>query len=114
MTDNCNASAAACAPGPVKTRAGSRELPIPSLARAALLIRQQQQAKDREAFGEAWQDTGLVFTSQRGRPVEPRNLDRSFRRICDTSNVRVIKVHHLRHTTASLLRSFAYRHGTLR
>jgi integrase len=39
--------------GPVKTRAGSRDLPIPSLARVALLIRQAQQAKDREAFGVA-------------------------------------------------------------
>ncbi len=90
--------------GPVKTRAGNRELPIPSLARVALLTRQQQQARDREAFGEAWQDTGLVFTTRSGRPVEPRNLDRSFRRICDNSKIRVIKVHHLRHTTASLLK----------
>ncbi len=90
--------------GPVKTRAGSRDLPIPSLARAALLIRQQKQAADREAFGRAWQDTGLVFTTRSGRPVEPRNLDRSFRRICDHHKIRVIAVHHLRHTTASLLK----------
>ena len=36
-----------------------------------------------EAFGRAWQDTGLVFTTRSGRPIEPRNLVRSFRRICD-------------------------------
>jgi integrase len=59
--------------GPVKTRAGSRDLPIPNLARAALVIRQHKQAADREAFGRAWQDTGLVFTTRSGRPVEPRN-----------------------------------------
>jgi len=29
---------------------------------------------------------------------------RSFRRICDPNNLRVIKVYHLRHTTASLLK----------
>ena len=69
--------------GPVKTRAGNRELPIPGLAREALLIRQQQQAADREAFGRAWQDTGLAFTTRSGLPIEPRNLARSFRRICD-------------------------------
>lgn len=69
--------------GQVKTWAGNRELPIPSLAREALLIRQQQQAADREAFGRAWQDAGLVFTTRSGRPVEPRNLVRPFRRICD-------------------------------
>lgn len=90
--------------GPVKTRAGNRDLPIVALARAALVTRQQKQAADREAFGEAWQATGLVFTTRSGLPVEPRNLVRSFRRICDDHNIRLIKVHHLRHTTASLLK----------
>jgi integrase len=88
----------------VKTGAGSRDLPIPSLVRAALLIRQERQAADRDAFGRAWQDTGLVCTTRSGRPVEPRNLDRSFRRICDHHKIRVIAVHRLRHTTASLLK----------
>ncbi len=79
-------------------------MPIPGLAREALLIRQQQQPADREAFGRAWHDTGLVFTTRSGLPIEPRNLARSFRRICDHNNIRVIKVHHLRHSTASLLK----------
>lgn len=57
--------------GPVKTRAGSRDLPIPSLAGQALLIRQQRQAADREAFGRAWQDTGLVFSTRSGRRSNP-------------------------------------------
>ncbi len=74
------------------------------MPRAALLIRQQQLAADHQALGRAWQDTGLVFTTRSGRPIEPRNLVRSFRRICDNNNIRVIKVHHLRHTTASLLK----------
>ena len=90
--------------GPLKTRAGNRDLPIPAQARSALLARQQQQAVDRDAFGRAWQDTRLIFTTHSGRPIEPRNLVRSFRRICDHNNLRVIKVHHLRHTTASLLK----------
>ena len=46
--------------GPVKTRAGNRDLPIPTQARSALLTRQEQQAAGREAFGRGWQDTGLV------------------------------------------------------
>ena len=90
--------------GPVKTRAGNRDLPIPELARQALLIRQERQAADREAFGRAWQDLGLLFTTRSGLPIEPRNLVRSFRRICDHHKIRVIKVHHLRHTTATLLK----------
>jgi integrase len=90
--------------GPVKTRAGQRDLPIPALVRTALLLRKEQQAVDREVFGRAWTDTGLVFTTRSGLPVEPRNLARSFRRICERRKIRVIKVHHLRHTTASLLK----------
>lgn len=63
------------------------------------------QARDRERLGSAWLDTGLVFTTKTGRPVEPRNLVRSFARICDGSGIRRIRVHALRHTTASLLKA---------
>ena len=45
-----------------------------------------------------------MFTTRSGLPIEPRNLVRSFRRICDHHKIRVIKVHHLRHTTATLLK----------
>jgi integrase len=39
-----------------------------------------------------------------GWPVEPRNLVRSFTRICDQTELRKIGVHAIRHTTASLLK----------
>jgi len=55
-------------------------------------------------MGSAWPETGLVFTTRTGRPVEPRNLVRSFRRICAANKIRLIKVHHLRHTVGSLLK----------
>jgi integrase len=55
-------------------------------------------------MGRAWPHSGLVFTTRTGRPIEPRNLVRSFRRICDDNKIRVIKVHHLRHTVGSLLK----------
>jgi integrase len=45
-----------------------------------------------------------VFTTRTGHPIEPRNLVRSFRRICDNNGIRVIKVHHLRHTVGSLFK----------
>jgi RecA-family ATPase len=32
--------------------------------------------------------------------VEPRNFIRSFRRICEEHGIRVITVHHVRHTVA--------------
>ena len=101
--------------GPVKTRAGKRNLPLLKLARQALATESLTQARYRAAMGSAWPDTDLVFTTRTGRPIEPRNLVRSFRRICEANNVRLIKVHHIRHTVASLLKGrWAFRHVTLR
>jgi integrase len=90
--------------GPVKTRAGSRDLPLLGLARTALAARREAQESDRSRLGAAWADTGLVFTTRTGRPVEPRNLVRSFARICEHGGVRRIRLHAIRHTTASLLK----------
>jgi integrase len=90
--------------GPVKTRAGSRDLPLLGLAKDALAARREAQDTDRARLGKAWADTGLVFTTRTGRPVEPRNLVRSFTCICEANGIRRIRVHALRHTTASLLK----------
>ena len=90
--------------GPVKTRAGQRDMPLLDLACEALEGRAAQQAAHRADMGSAWPDIDLVFTTRTGRPVEPRNLVRSFRRICDNKKIRLIKVHHLRHTVGSLLK----------
>jgi integrase len=92
--------------GPVKTAAGRRDLPLLPLAAEVLAIRAQAQEADRQVLGQAWEARdGLVFTTRTGRPVEPRNLVRSFRRICDDNKFRVIALHHLRHTTATLLKN---------
>ena len=91
-------------PYPVKTAAGRRDLPLLPIAQSMLNLRRQAQAADRAELGRAWQDNRLVFTTKTGRPVEPRNLLRSFRRVCDRNKLRIIKVHHLRHTTATLLK----------
>jgi integrase len=70
----------------------------------ALKAQAERQETHRADMGRAWPDLGLVFTSRTGRPIEPRNLVRSFRRICDDNKIRIIKVHHLRHTVGSLLK----------
>lgn len=36
--------------------------------------------------------------------MEPRNFVRSFRQICDDHKIRLVKVHHLRHTVGSMLK----------
>jgi integrase len=91
--------------GPVKTAAGRRDLPLLPVVSDALALRRTAQAADRNVLGQAWEDSGLVFTTRTGRPIEPRNLVRSFRRICEHNQLRHIAVHHLRHTTATWLKN---------
>lgn len=47
----------------------------PDLCVTALKIRWQQQDADRAKAGDGWGDTGLVFTTRHGTPIEPPQLD---------------------------------------
>jgi integrase-like protein len=44
-----------------------------------------------------------VFSTANGRPIEPRNLKRSFDKRCKLAGVRQIKIHDTRRTCGSLL-----------
>jgi integrase len=62
-----------------------------------------RQTAMRERAGEAWQESGYVFTTRTGRPIEPRNLYRSFIRVTKAAGLRVIRLHDTRHGCATLL-----------
>ncbi len=87
----------------VKTETSEAPLPLPSLCIAALKIRKKQQDADRVRAGDGWIDTGLVFTTRHGTPIEPRNFSRSFDRCIVAARVPRITVHGTRKTCASLL-----------
>jgi len=95
--------------GEVKTNAGRRDLPLLCFIRAALLAHGNRQKVARDAAGADWVSTStsdeLIFTTSSGRPIEPRNFVRSFWRICMQYGIRVIKLHHVRHTAATLLKN---------
>lgn len=77
--------------GPVKTTAGERNLPLIPWARELLL----KQSRERE---------GLVFSDENGEPIRPERFYRTFLRLSSAADVRPIKIHHARHTTATLLK----------
>jgi integrase len=90
--------------GPVKTKAGRRDLPLLGFAREVLAAHYTSRlAAVRRPEGPS-QPNDLIFTSRTGRPIEPRNLVRSFQRVCELAGVPIITVHHVRHTTATLLK----------
>lgn len=53
--------------------------------------------------GKDWIDSGLVFTTEHGGPIDPRNLHRTFVALLDQADVPRIRLHDLRHSCATLL-----------
>jgi integrase len=88
---------------PVKTKSSEAPLALPELCVTALKLRRERQSADRERAGDAWIETGLVFTSRHGTPVEPSNFDRSFNRRIAKADVPKISRHSTRKTCGSLL-----------
>ena len=66
--------------GDTKTRKSRRTLALPERCVEALRKQRAQQAADRLAAGEGWQDTGLVFTTAGGTEMDAANVRRDFRR----------------------------------
>lgn len=83
-----------------KTDGSTDVLPLPAICLAAVQLRRADQ--DRQRAPE-WPETELVFTTRTGRPIEPRNINRSFDTRCEKASVHRIRVHDTRHTCGSLL-----------
>jgi len=86
-----------------KTTRSARTIPLPRVCLAALQGHKQRQEQERIEAGDLWQETGLVFTSRLGTPLEPRNLNRHFYAACRRAGLGPRRFHDLRHTCASLL-----------
>jgi integrase len=68
--------------GETKTERSRRTLALPQLAADALRDLREAQAREQAVAGDHWQDTGLVFTSQRGAALDPANVRKRFKRVC--------------------------------
>jgi integrase len=88
---------------PTKSRASERRIALPTECLRSLKKHQERQDKERETAGSAWTDSGLVFTTPTGRPLDPANLTRRFRSFLNWAGLRRIRFHDLRHSTAPLL-----------
>ncbi|MEI5011275.1 site-specific integrase [Streptomyces sp. PmtA] len=86
-----------------KGRRRKQTLPLPAMCIAPLRWQRMRQAAQRDRAGADWNETGYVFTTRTGQPIEPRNLYRSFTRVADSAGLRVIRLHDARHGCATLL-----------
>lgn len=88
---------------PPKTRASRRVIPLPEVVVSALRDHAKRQVEEKVAAGEAWEDTGFVFTTRRGAAMSPYTLGKYWRDLREAAGLGTIRFHDLRHTAVSLL-----------
>lgn len=88
---------------PTKTARSRRTIPLPAVVVAALVAHRDSQYRERVALAEKWPDSGYVFTTPIGAPIDPRNCTRIVQTACRTAEVRVVRLHDFRHACVSVL-----------
>jgi integrase len=86
-----------------KSTRSRRTIRMPGMVVRALKSHRTRQLEERLAAGGAWEDSGLVFTSPFGTPLDPRNITREFHAMLIAAHLPSIRFHDLRHTAATLL-----------
>jgi hypothetical protein len=86
-----------------KSEQSRRTISIPNFASAILKRHRTAQLEERLKAGSRWTDSGLVFTSTIGTPLDERNVRRAFVAVLKGAKLPSIRIHDLRHTCASLL-----------
>jgi integrase len=88
--------------GAPKTKPGTRTVSLDATTVAASKTHKARQSADRLACGSLWVDTGLVFTREDGTVVRPGSVSAHFKRMIKAAGLPRIRLHDLRHTSASL------------
>jgi integrase len=84
-----------------KTTRSRRTVPISPAMVSMLKAHKATQAAERLRAGDQWTDSGLVFTTEAGGPVEPRNILRTIETAAAKAGVEDVGVHTLRHSAAT-------------
>jgi hypothetical protein len=85
-----------------KTRASAAGVGLPSRVVTALEVQEMRQQLERDEWGEAYEDQGLVFARENGAPIRPEHVGKRFGPLCQAAGVPKIRIHDLRHTAATL------------
>jgi len=86
-----------------KTKQSRRTAALPSIVIDALRRHRVRQMQERLVAGSRWVETGLVFTTTRGTPIDGRSVYRRFQAALARAGLRRVRFHDLRHSFASLL-----------
>jgi integrase len=86
-----------------KSESSNRSVALPESAVVVLGRHRVRQQTERLLAGQRWRDTGLVFTTTIGTPLDDRNVRKAFRELLDAAELPPMRIHDLRHTCTSLL-----------
>ena len=86
-----------------KTSLSRRAVNLHERMLTTLFEHETRQQTEKRNLGAAWTETGYIFTSSIGTPIDPRNLYREFQMICRKANLGDWHPHELRHSAASLM-----------
>lgn len=85
---------------PTKNRKGRTIILAPTVV-DALKRHKISQAIDRLKAGEAWEDSGFVFTNEMGHHVSPNTVYHNYKRIVASIGLPEARLHDLRHSFAT-------------
>ncbi|WP_235852864.1 tyrosine-type recombinase/integrase [Mycobacterium interjectum] len=88
---------------PPKSPRSRRTVPLSPAVVSMLKKHRTAQKEERLLAGEHWTDHGLVFCTEFGTPVEPRNILRTIETAAAKAGVEGVGVHTLRHSAAVAL-----------
>jgi integrase len=86
-----------------KTTQSRRTVPIPNACIVALNRHRAQQAGEKLLLGPGYEDHGLVVCQPDGRPIDPRNFLRYFKKALKLAGLPDIRLHDARHTFATMM-----------
>jgi integrase len=86
-----------------KTAKGRRSLTLAPQVLEAVRVHRVHQAAERLSWGADYTDSGLVVTTEDGRPMHPESLSSLFVRQAKRAGLSPIRLHDLRHSVASIL-----------
>jgi integrase len=89
--------------GEPKTDRSRRTVPLPRSAVETLKTHRARQEDERRTAADTWREHGLVFTTEIGTPLEPRNVLRRFEVLAERAGLKGVHLHTLRHSAASFL-----------
>ncbi|MBB0242636.1 tyrosine-type recombinase/integrase [Streptomyces alkaliphilus] len=89
--------------GAPKTNSGIRVIALDKETNEDLKAHCEQQERERAEWGDAWVETGRIFTEENGTLLHPGKVTDLFERLVAEAGLPPIRLHDLRHGAATLM-----------